>query len=253
MWLRDVEALSYADIARRLNIPIGTAMSRGRNNQMKTIRCWQLRSVLTSYVDNEVSMGERVRVEDHLERCAAGRHRVSREQAVRQRLRRWSAGMRREGMPLSWPAGADTSSDREVGTALRLAVVSAAVIALAVVIWNGWPADAGVALAAHGLLTDNRCAGGQTPSAPALKTMSRGDCVHRCVEMGAHYAFVSQSVVYSIRNQGLADLTHLAGQDVQLEGTVRQHVLTVSPVRPLTARRSNGDVHARIVRVSVGT
>ena len=71
--------------------------------------------------------------------------------------------------------------------------------------------------------------------------------------MGAHYVFVSQGVVYPIHNQGFADLTHLAGQDVQLEGIVRQHVLTVSQVRPLTAHRSNGDLHSRIVRVSVGT
>jgi Putative zinc-finger len=217
---------------------------------MRTIRCWQLRSVLTSYVDNEVSTGERLRVEDHLEFCAACRHRVSREQAVRQRLRRWSAEMRGEGVPSSWPAGADTSSDRRVGTLLRMAVVSTAAIALAVVMWNRRPADAGVAFAAHGLLTDSRCASGHTPSAPVLKTMSRGDCVRRCVEMGAHYVFVSQGVVYSIRNQGFADLTHLAGQDVQLEGKVRQRVLTVSQVRPLTARRSNGDLHSRIVRVS---
>jgi hypothetical protein len=220
---------------------------------MRTIRCWQLRSALTSYVDNEVSEGERLRVEDHLERCAACHHRVSREQAVRQRLRRWSAEMRAEGMPLSWPAHADTSSDRRGGTVLRMAVVSAAAIAIAVVMWNRWPADAGVAFAAHGLLTDSRCASGHTPSAPALKTLSRGDCVRRCVEMGAHYVFVSQGVVYSIRNQSLVDLTHLAGQDVLLEGKVRQHVLTVSQVRPLTARRSNDDVHTRVVRVSLGT
>jgi hypothetical protein len=208
--------------------------------------------VLTSYVDNEVSTGERFRVEDHLERCAACRHRVDREQAVRQRLRRWSAEMRGEGIPLSLPAHAGTSS-REVGTPLRMAVVSTAAIAVAVVMWNRWPTDAGVAFAAHGLLTDSRCASGHTPGAPGLETISRGDCVRRCVEMGAHYVFVSQGVVYSIRNQGLADLTHLAGQDVQLEGKVQQHVLTVSQVRPLIARRSNGDLHSRIVRVSVGT
>ena len=80
--------------------------------------------------------------------------------------------------------------------------------------------------------------------------MSRGDCVRRCVEMGAQYVFVSQGVVYSIRNQDFAELTHLAGQDVQLEGKVRQHALTVSQVRPLTAHRSNNDFYWRKVRVS---
>jgi hypothetical protein len=206
---------------------------------VRTIRCWQLRSALTSYVDNEVSEGERLRVEDHLERCDGCRHRVSRERAVRQRLRRWSAEMRGEGVPLSWPEGANISSGRGVGNLLRMAVVSTA-IALAVVLWSRWPAS--VAFAAHGLLTDSRCASGHTPSAPALKAMSRGDCVRRCVEMGAHYVFVSQGVIYSIRNQDFAALEHLAGQDVQLEGEVLEHVLTVAQVRPVTARRSNGDL-----------
>jgi len=206
--------------------------------------------VLTSYVDNEASAGERRRVEDHLERCDGCRHRVSREQAVRQRLRRWSAEMRDEGVPLSWPAGAESPPGRPVGILVRIGVVSMVAIALAVVMWNHWPAGAGVAFAAHGLLTDSRCAGGHTPSTAALGNMSRGDCVRRCVEMGAQYVFVSEGVVYSIRNQDFADLTHLAGQDVQLEGRVRQHVLTVSQVRPFTARRSNSDFYSRKVRVS---
>jgi hypothetical protein len=183
--------------------------------------------VLTSYVDNEVSAGERLGVEDHLERCNGCRRRVSREQAVRQRLRRWSAEMRGEGVTLSWPAGAE-APPRRVGTMLRRGVVSTAAIALALVVWNRWSGDAGAAFAAHGLITDSRCASGHTPSASALGNMSRGDCVRRCVEMGSQYVFVSQGVVYSIRNQDFAELTDLAGQDVQLKGKVRQRELTVS-------------------------
>jgi hypothetical protein len=68
--------------------------------------------------------------------------------------------------------------------------------------------------------------------------------------MGARYVFVSDGVVYSIRNQDFAELTHLAGQDVQLEGRVRQHELTVSQMRPLTVRGSNDAVYSRKVRVS---
>ena len=70
------------------------------------------------------------------------------------------------------------------------------------------------------------------------------------IEMGAQYVFVSEGVVYSIRNQDLVDLTTWAGQDVQLEGEVRHNVLTVSSVRPLTARRSAYGLFSRTVRVS---
>jgi hypothetical protein len=216
---------------------------------MRTIRCWQLRSGLTSYVDNEVSAGERLRVEDHLRRCDACRHRVRRQQAVRQRLRRWSAEMNGNDVLLSaWPAEAETMSRRRGGTLLRIGVVSSAAIALVFVIWSGGPGRA-VALAARGQITDSLCASGHSHTAPALRSMSGRDCVRRCVEMGAEYVFVSEGAVYRIRNQDFVDLMHLAGQDVQLEGELRRNVLTVSQVRPLTAHRSNS-LFLKIRRVS---
>lgn len=214
------------------------------------IRCWRLRSGLTSYVDNEVSAGERRRIEDHLERCDGCRHRVSREQAVRQRLRRWSAEMRGGGVPLSWPAGTDAPPRHRVGPLLRLGVVSTAAIALMLVVWNRWPAGAGVPFAAHGTLTDSRCASGHTHTAPALRNMTGGDCVRRCVELGAEYVFVSEGVVYPIRNQDFVELMHLAGQDVQLEGRVRRNLLTVSLVRPLTAHRSDNGRFSKEAKAS---
>lgn len=72
--------------------------------------------------------------------------------------------------------------------------------------------------------------------------MSGPDCVHRCVEMGA---FISQRVVYPIRNQDFLDLVRFAGQDVELEGGVRQKVLTVSHARALTVSRSRCGVRAK--------
>ncbi len=205
---------------------------------MRTIQCWRLRSMLTAYVDDEVSAGERLRIESHLERCDACRHRVSREQAVRQRLLRWSAEMRGVGVPLSWPAVAATPSHPRIRALSRIVAAFAAAIALVFVAWSRWP-DGAVAFAAHGQITDSRCASGHTHSGPALRDMSGGDCVRRCVAMGAQYVFVSQGIVYPIRNQDFVDLTHVAGQEVQLEGEVRQNVLTVSQVRPLSARSDN--------------
>lgn len=83
-----------------------------------------------------------------------------------------------------------------------------------------------------------------------LSNMSGRDCVRRCVEIGVQYVFVSEGVVYSIRNQDLVDLTTWAGQDVQLEGEVRHSVLMASHVRPLTARQSTNRLFLRTVRVS---
>ena len=217
---------------------------------MQTNRCRQLRSALTSYVDHEVSAGERLIVEDHLRQCDACRRRVSREEAVRERLRRWSAEARVNGAPLSWPAGSETLNHRPVGTLLRIAAVSAATIAIVSMIWSRWWVDAGVPLAARGQIGDSRCAGRHAHASAELRKLSDRDCVRRCVLMGAHYVFISRGVVYPIRNQDFVDLTQFAGQDVQLEGEVRQNLLTVSHVRPLAVSRSNNERVSQKVRVS---
>jgi hypothetical protein len=208
--------------------------------------------MLTSYVDNEVTADERLTVEDHLERCHACSVRVSRERAVRQRLRRWSAEARVGGAPLDWPAGFDTTLPRSESGRLRMAALSAAAIAIVLMTWGRWGSDDGVPLAARGQIGDSRCAGGHTHAAPELRNVSGRDCVRRCVEMGAEYVFVSQGVVYTIRNQALVDLTRLAGQDVEIEGEVRQNLLTVSSVRPAAVSRSNHEGFSQHVRVSAG-
>jgi hypothetical protein len=139
---------------------------------------------------------------------------------------------------------------RRFGPLLRLGVVSSAAIAIVLVMWNRWPVGAAVPFAAHGQITDSRCASGHAHTAPALRNMNGGDCVRRCVEMGAEYVFVSKGVVYPIRNQDFVELMHLAGQDVQLEGEVRRNLLTVSQVRPLTARGSDRGLSSKKARVS---
>ena len=217
---------------------------------MRTIRCRQLRSVLTAYVDDEISAGERLIVEDHLRQCDTCRRCVRREGAVRRRLQRWSTEAREGGAPLAWPAGPETLPHRRVGTLLRIAALSTATIAIAFVMSSRSWVDAVVPLAARGQIGDSRCAGGHAHASAELRNLSDGDCVQRCVLMGAHYVFISQGVVYPIRNQDFVDLTRLAGQDVQLEGEVRQNLLTVVRVRPLTVSRSNDRVFSRTGRVS---
>jgi hypothetical protein len=118
------------------------------------------------------------------------------------------------------------------------------------VISSLWGVVGSVPLAAHGRIGDDRCADGHAHVSAELRNLSGRDCVNRCVLMGAHYVFVSQGVVYTIRNQDFQDLTRFAGQDVQLEGELRQNLLTVERVRPLTVSRSNDSVFSRKVRVS---
>jgi hypothetical protein len=214
---------------------------------MRTNGCRRFRSALTSYVDGEMAAAERRRIEEHLERCDGCRRRVGREEAMRQRLQRWSAEMKTAGALLALPPGSNgRSSGAPRGMLLRVAAVFAAVV-LALVIYGLRTARTDGVLAATGLITDSRCAGGHTHTAPALRDVSSGDCVRRCVEMGAEYVFVSQGVVYAIRNQDFADLTRLAGHDVQVEGEVRQNVLTVSSVRSSIASRSHTEHSAQDV------
>jgi hypothetical protein len=206
--------------------------------------------VLTAYVDDEISAGERLIVEDHLNQCDACRRRVRREGAVRRRLQRWSAEARESGAPLDWPAVPGTRPPRRVGTVLRVAALSAATIAFAFVMSSGSRIGAGVPLAARGQIGDSRCAGGHAHASAELRNLSDHDCVQRCVLMGARYVFISQGVVYTIRNQDFVDLTRLAGQDVHLEGEVRQNLLTVVRVRSVTVGRSNESVFSGKGRVS---
>ncbi|MBI2187261.1 MAG: zf-HC2 domain-containing protein [Acidobacteria bacterium] len=146
---------------------------------MRRIRCRQLRSVLTAYVDDEISAGERLIVEDHLRQCDACRRRVRREGAVRRRLQRWSAEAREGGAPLAWPAGPGTPPPRRVGTVLRVVALSTATIAIAFVMSSGLRIGAGVPLAARGQIGDSRCAGGHAHASAELRNLSDRDCVQR--------------------------------------------------------------------------
>ena len=196
---------------------------------MVTMSCWQLRSRLAAYVDDELPVDERRLVEAHLRRCAGCRGRISRGQAVRRQLQHLSPDLRHEGFPQPPIAGPLPT--------LRMAGLSLAGLVL---VAGGWyiaaPRSPG-AFAAEGQITDSRCASGHTHTSPALSASSGGECVRRCVAMGAEYVFVADGVVYTIRNQDLADLSRLAGRIVRLEGALRAQQLTVSSLRPLVAGR----------------
>lgn len=208
---------------------------------MHANQCRRLRSMLTAYVDDEVSAADRPIVEDHLRQCHGCRDRVSRERAVRHRLRDWSAEASVEGTPLVSPVASRTGPSRGLSALLGVAALLAAMAVVGLVIGNRDSVDTGELLAARGQISDSRCAGGHAHEAPELRNMSSRDCVTRCIETGAQYVFVSQGVVHTIRNQDFADLARLAGQEVELEGEMRQHLLTVTHLRPLAVSRSNDE------------
>jgi hypothetical protein len=120
---------------------------------------------------------------------------------------------------------------------LRLSVLAAAGVAVVVMVWSRWGV---VPLSARGQISDSVCGGRRAHAAPDMVNMTGRDCVRRCVEKGAQYIFVSDGVVYPIRNQTMAELARFAEQDVQLEGKVRQQQLTVSHIRPLNRMARGG-------------
>ena len=72
--------------------------------------------------------------------------------------------------------------------------------------------------------------------------MTGRECVERCIEKGAQYVFVSDGVVYPIRNQQFADLPRFVEQEIKLEGRLQDSLLTVSRITPVNlSRRTPGD------------
>jgi hypothetical protein len=211
---------------------------------MGTLECRRLRSALTAYVDREAANGETRLVEAHLRSCGSCQLRVRRAEAVRQRLRRWSADMAGDGAATPPRSISEAPFSGLPVLAARTAIVGTAGVTLALVLllYGRW--SAGAALAATGHITDSRCATGHTHTSAALRDIAGRECVRRCVEMGAEYVFLSNGVVYHIGNQDFRGLDPAAGQDVELVGELRGAVLTVSQVRVV-----EGSALARLVHV----
>jgi hypothetical protein len=193
-------------------------------DRLLTNQCRRLRPLLTSYVDDEIAGADRLAVDEHLERCRACRRRLLRQRAVHQLLRSRSAEARHRGAVVPWTPRAQPAT----GRAQRRVLLTLAMLAVLVVggtaLWGPvWP----VTLRAQGRISDSMCRGSHGAD---MRTMSDRDCVGRCVEKGAHYVFVSNGVVYRIRNQSFSDLARFAAQEIQLEGRLWRNQLTVSHI-----------------------
>ncbi|PYR44679.1 MAG: hypothetical protein DMF89_27175 [Acidobacteria bacterium] len=208
---------------------------------MLTSRCRQLRPLLTSYVDNELSDADRLLVEDHLKRCGSCRRRLARQNEVHQLLRRRTVEARIRGAAVPWSPRTFRPTDYRAGRALlSLSVLAVAAVVLGVVVWSRLAVEAERPLSARGQISDSACRGNHGRPGSERMTMSSRECLERCIEKGAQYVFVSEGVVYPIRNQQFADLARFAEQDIELEGRVQHSQLTVSRIRPLNLSYRRG-------------
>ena len=199
---------------------------------MLTSRCRQLRPLLTSYVDNELSAADRHVVDDHLEGCGSCRRRLARQSQVHQLIRRRTAEARGRGTSVPWSPRTFGSTDRRAGRVLLSLCVLAAAGAVGAVVWSR-SAGAATPLSARGEISDSVCRGNHGRPGSDRMTMTGRECVERCIEKGAQYVFVSDGVVYVIRNQQFADLPRFAEQEIKLEGKVQDSLLTVSRITPV--------------------
>lgn len=205
-----------------------------------TNRCRRLRPLLTSYVDDEITGVDRLVIDEHLERCRACRRRLVRQRAVHQLLRSRSGDAPYRGAALPWRPRTQPAARVPQRVLMSLAVLIVLTVGGIALQGPVWP----VLLTAEGRISDSMCRGGHGRPGAAMTTMSDRDCVGRCVEKGAHYVFVSNGVVYRIRNQSFSDLPRFAAYDVQLEGRLWRNQLTVSHIESINHVADAGsDLH----------
>ncbi len=191
--------------------------------------CTAVDALMTQYIDGEASDTDRRVVDAHLRACASCRTRVAAQTAVRRLVRTRAAEARAMGVSPVWrprelagdPApAADWRLPRRAGWALTAAAV---VLAVGV----GWLAQPAT-VSATGMIVDSNCA--ERYRTGGRMETDEHECTLLCVERGAEFVFVSNSIVHQIHNQDFPDLSRLAGAPVRLVGTVAGDGIAVSRV-----------------------
>jgi hypothetical protein len=181
--------------------------------------------LMTPFVDGECAEDERAAVIAHLRGCAPCTRRVEAESTARQLLHAHASvartmGVEPEWRPRVWRLG------RPMVPASAAALLLAG--ALGGVLLAAWLRPAPVL--AVGVIGDSRC---QHEHRPAARfAVDEGTCTRNCVAAGAEYVLVTDTRIFRISNQDLADLPALADVRVAVRGRMNGDMILVARLDP---------------------
>jgi hypothetical protein len=186
--------------------------------------CAELDRVITPFIDGECTEAERVAIVTHLRQCHNCRHRAEAESTVKHLLHAGAAVARTMGESVAWRPrvlflGRPVLPVRPAWLVLLLAVAGAGLIGI-------WLRP--TPLLAIGVIGDSYC--NHEHIFTSRFNVDDHDCTLGCVERGAEFVLVTETEVYRIRNQQMADLVTFANHRVKVEGTVTGDEIVVRTV-----------------------
>lgn len=181
--------------------------------------CYELDRLITPFIDGRCNDGERAAVIDHLQTCHGCRTRVEAESTARNVLHAHAAVAKTMGVEPAWRPRVFRLGQPLLPVQPTLLVVPALVIIGLAALWLR-PAP----VLAVGVISDSYC---QQDHA-RLMVHGPKECTLGCVKHGAEFVLVTDSRVYRIQNQQLAELPTFANARVRIEGTMNGDRINVS-------------------------
>jgi hypothetical protein len=185
--------------------------------------CHMLDPLLTPFIDGECTTEERAIVTAHLRECAECRQCLEAESTARQLLHAHAAVARTMGAPPTWRPRVwwlGHPGPRVHSRALLLVAVLAAGL---LVLWLR-PAQA----SAIGVIGDSVCQ--HKHLFTERFNVDDRVCTLGCVKRGATFVLITDTQVYQIRNQDLAELATFAGMRVKVTGSINGEAISITSI-----------------------
>lgn len=195
--------------------------------------CTELDRLITPFVDDECSPGDRASISTHLQQCDACRNRVEAEAAARNVLRVHAAIGGAMNTSPSWRPRVFRLGRPALPVHPKLLLASA-VLCAGIAGWWLRPAP----VVAVGLIGDSFCQ--RNHRFATIFNVGDRECTLGCVKAGAEFVLVSDREIYRIRNQTMPELALFANRRVQVRGRMKDGRIVIAKLTAADADTPRG-------------